>query len=82
MTGIAPPWYTYAMATLLTTVQAARRLHLSRYWLWQLVRSGKLKARRVGRDWLIDPADLEAMPRPEGAKRGRKPQRKSKAGKR
>jgi len=57
----------YLEPKLLTVNQAAKHagvcVNTMRAWL----RAG-LPAQKIGRDWLIDPADLEAFPRP---KRGR-----------
>lgn len=59
-----------------TTPQAAAILGLHRTRVAQLCREGRLKARRVGRDWIIRESDLEAFRaqvRPPGrpAQRGR-----------
>lgn len=49
------------MTDLLTTQQAAKRLKLnSASTLRHAIRRGELKAEKVGRDWMIDPADLDA----------------------
>ncbi len=45
-------------AQLLTLAQAAERLNVSVPAVRRMVKAGRLKARKVGRDWRIDPADL------------------------
>jgi excisionase family DNA binding protein len=50
-----------------TTAEAAAILGVSRRRVRQLIEHGRLKARRFGRDWLIDDAAITAYrPRPEG----------------
>lgn len=61
------------MTTPLTTAQAARRLGVSRRHVALLIRQGKLAAAKVGRDWLIRPADLEAVRRRPGRGRPKGP---------
>jgi excisionase family DNA binding protein len=56
----------------LSTSQAATELGISTRRVQTLIASGRLKAERVGREWLIAPADLEAV-------RVRKPGRPPKA---
>jgi excisionase family DNA binding protein len=46
------------MEPLLTTTQAAERLGVSRRRVLAMIRSGRLRAERIGRDWLIAEADL------------------------
>lgn len=43
---------------LITTAEAGRRLGLKPVSVRWLINNGVLPATRVGRDWLIDPADL------------------------
>lgn len=45
---------------LLTTEQAAEALRISPMRVRQLAQSGQLPARRLGRDWVIRRADLDA----------------------
>jgi len=45
---------------LLTLAQAAERYGFSHVHLRQLAQSGRLKARKLGRDWVTTPADMEA----------------------
>gem|GEM_PF-4915361 len=59
------------MDKLLTVNDAAVRAGVCTHTIRAWLRAG-LPAQKIGRDWLIDPADLEAFPRP---KRGR-PRRK------
>lgn len=46
---------------LLTTAQAAAALGISARRVQQLITGGLLPAQRIGRDWLIAPADLAAV---------------------
>lgn len=56
---------------LLTTAQAAARLGVDPSHVRRLILAGALPATKAGRDWLIAPADLLALPeRPVGS-RGR-----------
>ena len=58
----------------LTTAQAARRLGLSQVMVAVYCRTGRIRATRPGRDWLIPEAEVErfaAIPRPLGWKKGR-----------
>ena len=61
------------MNNLLTVAAVAAQLGVKtdtvRKWI---TRYRCLPARKVGRDWLVDPADLARMVRPHG-KRGPKP---------
>ena len=43
------------------TVAAAKRLDITTGRIRQLILAGRLKAEKVGRDWLILPADLDAI---------------------
>jgi excisionase family DNA binding protein len=45
---------------LISLSEAAKRYGLSRTYLRTIARSGRLKAKKVGRDWLTTPVDLEA----------------------
>jgi excisionase family DNA binding protein len=45
---------------LISLLEAAKRYGLSRTYLRTIARSGRLKAKKLGRDWLTTPADLEA----------------------
>ena len=44
---------------LITISEAARRFGLSPQYLRDIARSGRLKARKLGRDWLTTPVDVE-----------------------
>jgi excisionase family DNA binding protein len=59
---------------VLTTLQAAEKLKLTRQRVHALIASGKLPATKQGRDWFIQPADLAKV-------RDRKPGRPKKNGK-
>lgn len=54
---------TKKITNYLTTAQAANVLGCTRVWVWQLIKAGTLPAARVGRCWLIDPADLRSYMR-------------------
>ncbi len=45
---------------LITLAQAAERYGFSHIHLRQLAQSGRLKARKLGRDWITTSADMEA----------------------
>ena len=45
----------------ITTVEAAERLGLSRFRIFQFIKGKRLPAVKVGRDWLIDPIDLKLV---------------------
>lgn len=45
----------------LTTDQAATILSVSRRRVEALIAAGRLHALKLGRDWVINPADLEAV---------------------
>jgi len=44
-----------------TTDKAALRLKISRRRVQALIKAGRLRAEKVGRDYLIKPADLAAV---------------------
>ena len=46
---------------LLSVAQAAEELGVTRRMVNQYCRNGRLKAQRVGRDWVIFRADLDAF---------------------
>jgi len=52
------------MPDLLTTAEAAALLSLTDSRIRQLIRSGSLPARRLGRDWLIDREALKSAHSP------------------
>lgn len=63
------------MPELINTAQAARRLGVTRDWVHKLIVRGKLTARKIGRDWLVDTHSVAAYQmtrrppgRPAGAK--------------
>lgn len=60
---------------IIGTTEAAKRLGVNPSRVRALIDSGRLKAIKVGREWLIDPKDLEAV-------KNRKPGRPRKAAKR
>lgn len=54
------------MGRLLGLREASERLGLEQSWLRRQAMSGKLKAIKVGRDWLVDEGDLEEYARAKG----------------
>ena len=63
---------------MLTTAQAAAALKISRQRVLALIRAGRLPAQKIGRDWMIEPKDLELVKvrppvgYPKGRPRGKK----------
>lgn len=53
--------YHFAVATPLTTMQAAKKRGVSRPRILALIYEGRLKAQKVGMQYLIKPADLAAL---------------------
>ena len=49
------------MEKLVSTAEAARELHISTQRVRQLIAAGRLKATRVGRNWVVQNEDLEAV---------------------
>lgn len=43
----------------ITVPEAARLLGVTRVRVWQLIKKGKLKAEKKGRDWWVDLASVE-----------------------
>ena len=58
---------------LLTTVEAAERLHVSQRRVRQFITEGRLPAEKKGRDYLINERDLIKV---EDRKTGRPPKKK------
>ena len=46
---------------IIGTAEAARRLNVTQSRVRVLIDSGRLTAMKVGREWLIDPKDLDAV---------------------
>ena len=46
---------------IIGTAEAARRLNVTQSRVRAMIDSARLKAIKVGRDWLIDPKDLDAV---------------------
>lgn len=46
---------------MLTTAQAAAALKISRQRMLALIHAGRLPAQKHGRDWMIEPSDLELV---------------------
>ena len=62
---------------IISTAEAARRLGVTANRVRVLIRSKRLKATKVGHDWLIDPKDLDAVKerkvgRPRKSRKGSK----------
>jgi excisionase family DNA binding protein len=71
------PWRT----TMLTTAQVAAILQVTRRRVQAIIAAGRLPARKLGRDWLIEPADLAAYrPLPAGRPAGHRPSSAVKGG--
>ena len=49
-----------ARQKLLTTLQAAHKYGFSAAYVARLAQSGKIDAKKMGRDWLINDASMEA----------------------
>lgn len=46
---------------MLTTTDVAKKLGVTPRRVQALISSGRLKARRIGRDWLVDAKDIGAV---------------------
>ena len=62
---------------IITTTEAARRLGVTPTRVRALIEAKRLKAFKYGREWLIDPKDLDAVKdrkvgRPRKARKGAK----------
>jgi len=47
----------------MTTTEAAAELNVTRAWMWQLIKRGTISAERRGRDWWIEPEEVERYQR-------------------
>lgn len=56
---------TYGKTTYLTPHEAAKELNVNVQTVYSLIESGNLKARRVGRQLRIEPADLQNITEPD-----------------
>jgi excisionase family DNA binding protein len=65
--------------TFLTTTEAADRLGLTVRAVQKMIEAGRLSARKVGRDYLIEPGALKNIPRQAP---GRPPKANSRKGNR
>lgn len=64
------------MAKLLSTIEAAKRLGLTYQRINQLIQDGVLPAQKIGRDYVIEEADLSKIterPETRGRKKNSKP---------
>jgi len=46
---------------IISTAEAAKRLGVTQSRVQKMIAAKRLKAIKVGREWLIDPKDLEAV---------------------
>jgi excisionase family DNA binding protein len=46
---------------IIGTAEAARRLNVTQSRVRAMIDAGRLKAMKAGREWLIDPKDLDAV---------------------
>jgi excisionase family DNA binding protein len=46
---------------IISTAEAAKRLNVSPSRVRKMIEAKRLKAIKVGREWLIDPKDLDAV---------------------
>lgn len=56
----------------LTTPQVAARLGMTRAGVLKAIKDGRLPAEKVGRDWLVEEADLAVVAAPSRLGRPRK----------
>jgi excisionase family DNA binding protein len=62
---------------IISTAEAAKRLGVTQSRVQKMIAAKRLKAIKVGREWLIDPKDLEAVKdrkvgRPRKSRKGAK----------
>ena len=62
---------------IISTAEAAKRLGVTQSRVQKMIAAKRLKAIKVGREWLIDPKDLEPLKdrkvgRPRKARKGSK----------
>jgi excisionase family DNA binding protein len=62
---------------IISTTEAARRLGITANRVRAMIRAKRLKAMKVGHEWLIDPKDLDAVKerkvgRPRKSRKGTK----------
>lgn len=70
---------------IITIVEAAKRLGVTRQWLYKLCADGRLPAaKRYGRQWVLPAGELEVLPPPRPSRvieiprsKGRKPARRA-----
>ena len=53
--------YTLRRMKIIGTAEAARRLNITQSRVRAMIDAGRLKAIKVGREWLIDPKDLDTV---------------------
>lgn len=57
---------------MITTAQAAARLGITKRRVTALIKAGRLPAQKFGRDWMIQPKDLDKVKdRPQGYPKGK-----------
>jgi excisionase family DNA binding protein len=54
-------WYTLRRMKIIGTAEAARRLGVTPNRVRALISSKRLKATQLGREWMIDAKDLDAV---------------------
>jgi len=62
---------------IIGTAEAAKRLGVTQSRVQKMIEAKRLKAIKVGREWLIDPKDLEAV-KDRKVGRPRKPRKSTK----
>ena len=75
------------MAELLTTSQVAERWGCTRFWVYSLIRRKKLKAEKIGENYMIKAKDADAYEhqpggRPSNGHTSGVPRKKKQTGKR
>lgn len=53
------------MLNVMTAKEAAKRLHVTDQTVWKYIKGGKLRGRKVGRQYLIPIEQVEALMEPE-----------------
>lgn len=70
---IAPMTITHEkIATMYTTKQAAAAAGLTVRTIQAHIKRGNLKAVKIGRDWFIEPGDLDTLTRQPGKPKGKR----------
>lgn len=64
--------------SLITTIEAAKQLNVTPLRIRQLIQAKRLRAARIGRDWLVQSDDLEGYQRGTPGRKPAKPERPAK----